>query len=183
MTKLPLTIEHALLGFLHREPLHGYELYQQLTDPAGLWLVWRIKLSQLYALLTKLEKTGYISATLQPQENRPPRKVFALTERGDAAYHAWVQSPVLHGRMMRQEFLAKLFFALREGQAVARQLITRQRAESRQWLAEYAPRSHDFSDQPNFATLVNQFRSHQIEAVLAWLDQCEEMIAATSAPT
>ena len=73
---LPLTTEHALLGFLRRRPMYGYEIHQQLTHPTGLGLVWRLKQSQLYALLAKLEEAGYVTTTIEPQETRPPRKIF-----------------------------------------------------------------------------------------------------------
>src|SRR3712207_5615002 len=109
MLKQPITIEHALLGLLHDKPMHGYELYQQLMEPGGLWLVWRMKQSQLYALLARLEEEGYLVAELQPQAARPPRKIFHLTPAGLQAYQGWLASPVTHGRSMRQEFLAKLY--------------------------------------------------------------------------
>src|SRR5262245_7706992 len=126
MAQSSLTLEYALLGFLRQQPRHGYEIYQQLSDPNGLWLTWRMKQSQLYALLAKLEEEGFIEATLQLQESRPPRKVFQLTETGDAAFLAWVNSPVAHPRQMRLEFLVKLYFARREGDAVALHLVEQQ---------------------------------------------------------
>src|SRR5947209_20400002 len=115
MQRDPLALEHALLGLLRRQPMHGYELYQRLTDPAGLWLIWRMKQSQLYALLTRLEAEGYLAADLQLQDARPPRKIFHLTRAGRERFLAWVRAPVPHGRELRQDFLAKFYFALREG--------------------------------------------------------------------
>lgn len=79
----------------------------------GLWLVWRIKQSQLYALLAKLEAEGCIASTLHPQDAWPPRKVFKLTRTGRERYLAWVRSAVPHGRELRQDFFGKLYFALR----------------------------------------------------------------------
>ena len=77
--------------------MHGYEIYQHMSDPNGLGLVWVVKQSRLYALLAGLEKEGYIEAVLEPQESRPPRKVFHLTESGEKVFLNWVQSPVPHG--------------------------------------------------------------------------------------
>src|SRR5438105_5564422 len=125
--RAPLTVEKALLGFLRREPMHGYEIHQRLKDPAGLWLVWRLKQSQVYALLARLEGDGYISGVLKPQASGPTRRVYRLTRRGQARYRHWVRTPVPHGREMRQEFLAKFYFARCERRAVAAQLIQRQR--------------------------------------------------------
>ena len=76
MTRLPLTIELALLGFLHQRPMYGYEIHQCMSDPAGLGQVWNIKQSQLYALMGKLEAEGWLYSELQVQGTRPARKVF-----------------------------------------------------------------------------------------------------------
>ncbi|RIK43315.1 MAG: PadR family transcriptional regulator [Chloroflexi bacterium] len=179
MTRSPLTIEHALLGFLHQQPLHGYELYQQLTNPAGLWLVWRIKQSQLYALLAKLEDEGYISADVQPQENRPPRKVLRLTPAGLDAYERWLLKPVAHPRSMRQEFLAKFYFARQRDVDTAQRLIEVQRAQCEAWLT--AQHRQNQAEAPSFEETVNRFRLSQIQAILTWLDSCEEMLANWSA--
>lgn len=179
MTRSPLTIEHALLGFLHQQPLHGYELYQQLTNPAGLWLVWRIKQSQLYALLAKLEDEGYISADVQPQENRPPRKVLRLTPAGLDAYERWLLKPVAHPRSMRQEFLAKFYFARQRDVDTAQRLIEVQRTQCEAWLT--AQRRQNQAEAPSFEETVNRFRLSQIQAILTWLDSCEEMLANWSA--
>jgi DNA-binding PadR family transcriptional regulator len=180
MVRLPLTTEHALLGFLRQEPIHGYEIYQRLSDPAGLGLVWRLKQSQLYALLAKLEERGYITATLEPQQARPPRKVFQLTQAGRDAFLDWVQTPVAHGRQLRLDFLAKLYFARRETPKVAAQLIERQRATCRQWLAEQQSQAEEVRDSQPYDWLVHQFRLGQIQAMLDWLDTCEETLLSVT---
>ncbi|MCZ7573422.1 MAG: PadR family transcriptional regulator [Ardenticatenaceae bacterium] len=177
MVRLPLTTEHALLGFLRRRPMYGYEIYQQLSDPAGLGLVWRLKQSQLYALLARLEHEGYITATLEPQDARPPRKVFRLTEAGREAFLAWVQSPVPRGRALRLEFLAKLYFARHEGLGVVERLVAAQRAACQSWRAEQQAQAAARRDAHPYDWLVCQFRIGQIEAMLAWLDTCQQMIA------
>ncbi len=177
LTRLPLTIEHALLGFLRERPMHGYEIHQQLREPSGLWLVWRLKQSQLYALLAKLEAEGYISATLKPQETRPARKVFRLTKNGRDRFLAWVTSPVPHGRELRLEFLAKVYFAQHEGRKIATELIERQRTACRNWLHAQRAHADEMHDHQPFEWLVRQFRIGQIEAMLAWLDTCEQTLA------
>lgn len=173
MKAASLTIEHALLGFLRRQPQHGYAIYQQLSDPAGLGPVWRLKLSHLYALLHKLEEAAYVTSALEPQETRPSRKVFHRTPAGEAAYVDWVQSPVTNGRSLRLEFLVKLYFARREGTEVASRLVTAQRARVQAWLADAERRVAQAPDDHTYGRLVGQFRQGQIEAMLAWLTDCE----------
>ena len=43
--------EYALLGLLYREPAHGYELHKIIADPAGIGIIWGIKIANLYAQL------------------------------------------------------------------------------------------------------------------------------------
>ena len=170
-----LTIEHALLGFLRQQPRHGYAIHQKLADPAGLGLVWQIKLGQLYALLGKLEQAGYVMATTEPQENRPPRKLFHLTATGEAVFLAWVESPVRHGRSLRLEFLVKLYFARREGVGTVARLLAAQREQCRAWLAaEQAVVDEEVQHGHVYGRLIHQFRLGQIEAMLIWLDACGE---------
>ena len=168
-----LTVEHALLGFIYERPVHGYEIYQQLSAPDGLWQVWRLKQAQLYALLAKLEEHGYILADVQPQAARPPRKMYTLTAKGRAAYLSWLHGPVAHGRQMRIEFLAKLYFACRQGPAAANALLAQQTAACEQWLA-HLRRQPPAAPQEMFAYAVQQFRINQVESFLAWLAACRD---------
>jgi DNA-binding PadR family transcriptional regulator len=173
MRESSVSIELGLLGFLRRQPRHGYAIHQELADPAGLGPVWQIKLSQLYALLEKLEEAGYLTSSTSPQENRPPRKLFHLTPEGEDAFLSWLRKPVRHGRSLRLEFLVKLYFARLEGADVAARLLAAQREQGREWLAMEQRIAGAETVGKRYSRLVHQFRIGQIEAMLAWLDYCE----------
>lgn len=172
----PLTIEHALLGFLRQSPMHGYEIHQRMSDANGLGTVWRIKQSHLYALLTRLEKEGLVRATVEPQGIHPPRKVFRLTATGEEAFLEWVQSGVAHGRDLRLDFLVKFYFAQTEGVDVALHLVEQQRMICQNWLTRQQAVATALEEEQRFERLVNQFRIGQIEAMLHWLDSCEQTL-------
>jgi DNA-binding PadR family transcriptional regulator len=176
MLQSPLTIEHALLGFLRQSPMHGYEIYQRMSDAKGLGAVWHLKQSHLYALLTRLEKEGLVRSTLEPQGVHPPRKVFHLTPSGERAFLDWVQHAVEHGRDIRLDFLVKFYFAQREGMEVTLRLIERQRLACQNWLTRQQAVADSLNDDQAYEHLVNQFRIGQIEAMLDWLDSCEQTV-------
>lgn len=179
LTRQPLTYELALLGLLRQSPRHGYELYQELMRPDGLWAVWRLKQSQLYALLARLEREGYLTVTVQTQATRPPRKVFRLTRAGQAAFRQWVSGPVLSPREIRLDFLLKLYFARREGGAVARQLIEAQRAICQARLEDEQARAEQFQQSQPDSWLFSQFRVEQLKSLLNWLALCEQTLTAS----
>lgn len=177
MVKQPLTIEHALLGFVRRQPMYGYEIHQQLQESKDLGMVWRIKQSQLYALLAKLEQVGYLQGTLEGQGSRPPRKMLQLTDEGLEAFTHWIGSPVQHGRDFRLEFLAKLYFARNESNEAALTLAACQRDASHIQLIELRQQASRLTQADSYDWLVLQFRIGQIEAILAWLDVCADWVA------
>ncbi len=169
-------LELALLGLLRSHPSHAYELHQELRRQEALGLVWRLKQGNLYALLTKLEAAGYVESTLEPHGTRPPRKVLRLTEAGRAAFQAWLEAPVEHGRDFRLEFLAKLYFASQAGGEAVAVLIRQQRAACRVWLADLERQAGTVPAERPFERLVLRFRATQLEGILSWLDTCEQTL-------
>jgi PadR family transcriptional regulator AphA len=179
--RTPLSIEWSLLGFLAEQPMHGYEIHQHLSQAAELGLVWHLKQSRLYALLTRLEERGYVDYTMEPQDPRPPRKVYALTPEGRAALDAWLQSPVKHGRDFRLEFLAKLYFAQQESKAMLHALFEAQRSLCQRWL-EQQQAALDALEPGTFEWLVYRFRLGQVQATVQWLDVSEAVLLESNVP-
>lgn len=181
MVKQPLTIEHALLGFLRQEPMHAYEIHQTLMRNEALGLVWHIKQSLVYVMLERLEIEAFITPTLESQGTRPPRKLLHLTPAGRTAFTEWRITPVAHGRDFRLEFLAKLYFASQDSPASAMVLIAAQQQACRGWLADLRAQADARSAAHDYDWLVLQFRAGQIEAILDWLDLCAAHVVPTMA--
>jgi PadR family transcriptional regulator, regulatory protein AphA len=176
MVRRPPGIELALLGFLRDGPQHGYHIHLTLSNPAGLGLVWHLKQSQLYALLAKLEGDGYVISALQSQEPHPPRRVFELTPGGRIAYLDWLTSPVAVPRLVRQEFLAKLYFLQGGNKEPARLLIERQLLVCQRWLGDFKRQAAQ-NETGSYGWLTFQYRIRHIEAMLAWLEVCGQTLA------
>lgn len=182
MIKTPLTMEYALLGFLRQRPMHAYEIHQTLMQAEALGLVWHVKQSQLYALITRLEDEDFVTSTTELQDARPARKVLQLTPTGDAAYVEWVTTPVAHGRDFRLEFLAKLFFASQEGYIPLETLIAGQRHACVLLMESLSSRVASLAEDRAFDRLVLRFRIGQLTAILIWLDECASTFAPAGAP-
>ena len=171
--RLPLTVEIGLLGFLCDGPLHGYEVNRRLEDPVGLGSVWKLRQSHLYGLLARMEADGYLASTTMPQASHPPRRLYALTPAGQAAFCNWLRTPVAHPRDLRLEFLVKLYFAERAEPAVLADLIQRQRLACQAWLEWQADQAAATPEHQAYRRQVSLYRRGQLAAVLAWLNGCE----------
>jgi DNA-binding PadR family transcriptional regulator len=106
-----LSPQPVLLGLLVSEPKHGYELYQELSRELGR--VWQLGLSKLYAQLKQLEEVGLVTQQIEPQPNRPARKVYHLAAEGRAVFVAWLQQPTPYLRDLRVELLGRSYFSRR----------------------------------------------------------------------
>lgn len=159
--------EYALLGVLMGGPRHGYEILQSLES--GLGPAWSVSTSQLYVLLKRLEKEGWVSSTFQPQETRPSKRVFSLMPQGEARFLEWLNNPTDHVRDLRIEFLAKLFFFRELNLQGGRRLVDAQISvlnETRETLL-----TKRRSEQDAYKRLVYGFRISTLKAWLAWLKQ------------
>ena len=75
-------VEPALLAFLKQENLHGYGLLEKL-EPLGLG---SINPSVIYRILRDYEEIGLVHSDWDHESTQgPPRRVYALTEAGEAA--------------------------------------------------------------------------------------------------
>jgi DNA-binding PadR family transcriptional regulator len=73
-----------LLGMLRIESQHGYQLNEFIEHNLGR--VTHMKKPTAYALLDRLEQSGAITSRLEQEGNRPPRKVYAITEQGEQLF-------------------------------------------------------------------------------------------------
>lgn len=171
MLRQPLTIEHALLGFVHEQPMHAYEIHQTILRPDVLGRVWHLKQSLVYVMLDRLEQAGFLAVQLEPQDSRPPRKLLHLTDQGRAAFEHWLTEPVPNGREFRLEFLVKLYFA-KQGPLAQLQLLISQQREA--CVTRIAALQHEAEalTSDSYEQMVIQFRIGQLQAMLQWLEQC-----------
>jgi len=156
---------YLILGLLLEGEKHGYEIHQ-----SRLLGIWGIPMSQLYSLLKRLEKEGMIRATMAFQENRPGKKVYALTEEGRKAFLGWVQRPSEKIRNVRTEFLAKLYIIYRLRLGIGKRLVEEQVEVCKKRREMFRK---DNRDTEPFEALVQQYRLTMIDATIRWLETCK----------
>lgn len=167
-----LTPDETILGLLALRPRHGYELLEIFRQPSQLGRVWQLSTSQLYAVLKRLERNGWITGQEIRTPNAPPRNEYCLTETGTARLHAWLDTPDPSTSMqhLRIEFLSRLFIARGLNQPT-QQLVRRQRKACQQALdALVAERS---TAEVGVEFLALEFQIAQLETALMWIARCD----------
>jgi PadR family transcriptional regulator, regulatory protein PadR len=75
-------LEALVLGVLQDGGLHGYEIAKRIREMGSDAL--SVGEGKLYPTLHGLERDGMVVAEWVPQEGRPARKVYSLTDKGRA---------------------------------------------------------------------------------------------------
>ena len=79
--------EPAVLLLLRDRPAHGYELLDQLGE---LLPGERVDMGNLYRVLRALEEDGLVSSQWDERSPGPAKRVYRLTEAGEAVLADWV---------------------------------------------------------------------------------------------
>lgn len=171
--------EYALLGLLRDAPSHGYALAADFSPVGRLGSILRLKMSQMYAYLRKLERQGWLLAHDEAPEAGRPRRVFSLTDAGKQAFDSWLAQPVAATRDVRLEFLVKLAFALERDRALASRLARSQWEATASWLERLqaqVPTGAEGAGSLDARDLTLRHRILQSRATLTWLDELRERI-------
>lgn len=103
-----MPLSHAILGFLEYGPMSGYDL-KKLFDQSIVHF-WSATQSHIYKALENLEKDGMAESQVIPQEGKPNRKQYQITDAGRTELRRWVSTPLpIEGA--REAWLIQVFFA------------------------------------------------------------------------
>ncbi|MBL8120723.1 MAG: PadR family transcriptional regulator [Anaerolineae bacterium] len=102
-------LKYALLGFLNYRPLTGYDLKRIMDSSTTNF--WHADLSQIYKTLKTLETEGAIVATIEPQSERPDKKIYTITEPGRSVLEKWLGTPLTETSPLKEVLLLKVFFS------------------------------------------------------------------------
>ncbi len=171
--------ENIVLALLCERPMHGYELAQLVKSDAALRAIWRIELSEVYFLLRKLLKLGFIVEHAgEDGETRSRRVLYTPTPHGRAALEAWLATPEKYPRNLRTALLARIYLAMRRDPTLALQLIDAQKEQLAGWLAR--ERERVYAD--DLVALIHRFRTAQVEAAIVALDELRRLAGAEARP-
>jgi DNA-binding PadR family transcriptional regulator len=99
--------KYSVLGILSYGPMSGYDIkkfYEQSI--AGFWSE---SYGQIYPSLKRLAKEKFVTKSVQKQQGKPDRHIYAITGKGREELQRWLVEPI--GRHVgRHEILLKLIF-------------------------------------------------------------------------
>jgi DNA-binding PadR family transcriptional regulator len=103
-----VSFRHFVLGLLNQQPMSGYDI-KRLLKGLG-WLVDGPSFGNIYPTLHALLKDGLVTVEVVPHQNKPPRKIYSVTETGRQILQEWANRPVTPSPSLRA-FVMRLILA------------------------------------------------------------------------
>ena len=177
-----MSLEYAILGYLNNCPSSGYDLKRALDK--AIRHFWPADQSQIYKSLARLAENALATVEVVPQDGRPNRKVYHITEAGRAALLSWLSSPP-DSEEIRQPFLIQVFFSglLSDEEVIsvleAKAKELRRTLDSCTNINEVIPHSEEDGTTPRemfFRVLTLESGLWAAHARLTWLEQAIDRI-------
>ncbi|WP_394174201.1 PadR family transcriptional regulator [Guptibacillus hwajinpoensis] len=116
--------KYAILGLLTTECTTGYSMKQMIDGSLNHF--WKISYGQIYPILKSLVEEGYASVRITEQDDRPAKKEYSITLKGEKELNFWLQKPLQEIPTEKNELLLKLFFSRHQDVANSIELLDQQ---------------------------------------------------------
>ena len=103
-----MSIEHAILGLLNLRPLTGYDIKKMFAGSAVIY--WSGNNNQIYTTLVKLHENELVTVEVELHADRPSRKIYSITAKGQAELKKWLLSEP-EPPQLKNSFLIQLAWA------------------------------------------------------------------------
>lgn len=163
-------MREALLAMLSKEPSHGYQLHQRLSDAIGEPET-ALNVGQIYVTLSRLERAGLVAVRDVEQGSRPDKKVYEATAQGREVAREWLTDTSWR-KIAPVDFHLKLVAAASTGLADPVTLIDAQRRALLRRLGDVqrVAAAHLLG---GHAAVLADGAALRLQADIRWLEICE----------
>jgi len=173
-----VSLRHAILVLLQDQEASGYDLAREFANSIGL--VWNATHQQIYLELGKLNDQNMVKFRHIPQDGKPDKKLYRITDEGRDELIRWLRKPAAPPRI-RDAFMVKIAGgALTDTSSLLRELddqadLRRERLSTFEALANKLDEKGRDKDLFTYLTLRRGILDQQ-----AWLHWADEVRNALS---
>jgi DNA-binding PadR family transcriptional regulator len=163
-----VSLRYFVLGLLTQQPMSGYDIKRFLKGLS--WLIGNPSGGSLYPVLRTLLQEGLVAVEVVPGLDRPPRKIYSITEAGHLALQAWIAQPIVASAPLKG-FVMRLLLADSHSRARLCAHLRRRRAQVATHHATLVGNAETPTATPNLGQeLALAYGLALATAELAWLD-------------
>lgn len=176
-----MSLNHAILGLLSREPLTGYEIKKIFQSTP--FMHWSGNNNQIYKAFAGLLDEGFVAKEVRHQEGAPSKNIYSITDAGLQEFRRWLEGAT-EEPVSKKQILVKLALADRLKRAELERLadayaetVRLQAAMAEQELDRcyFAGRKHDGTNR--FFDLIRENVLSSYAYELEWIRKVRAFIA------
>ncbi len=177
-----MALSHSILATLIGEtPCSGYDLAKQFNSALGHF--WKATHQQIYRELARLEAEELVTSEVVPQDDRPDKKVYSVTSKGEEYLIDWIVEPN-EPITTKVDLLAKFHVGYLVPTDVILEEIGRLKRIHEEGLSLYYQLEKKFFSDPASMSLKRRFRylnlRRGIKYEIAWIEWFDEAIELLS---
>lgn len=166
--------ELLLLGLLRQSEMHGYKIIEFIER--DLAMCTDLKKSTAYFLLDKMAQNGWISWTEEREGNRPPRRTYQITAKGEIEFQKLLRESLTNYDPIKFADDIALAFADSLSQAELLDLLQ----QRRRVLLTLIEAIRSAPTHQGFVQFVIDHQRNHLESELRWMDELQERISSSS---
>ncbi len=172
--------QYAILGFLSKRDLSGYDLLQLFKKVSQFY--WSESNAQVYSMLKRFEEQGWVTSCVDDNSGERKRCVYSITQAGRDHLQQWLEAPTKLA-IYREELLLKLGSA----QHLSRDIILkhldeyethlRQELLNHQSVVGHIEKGHKGRPDQPYLLLVHDYVDRVLKAKLDWIKHAKENVS------
>jgi DNA-binding PadR family transcriptional regulator len=176
-----MSLPYAILSVFVSAPSSGYDLAKRFNSSVegSIGFFWSASFQQIYRELNRLEEKEWLQAESVQQENRPGKRIYAVTELGRQQLGRWIAESE-EMAPIKDDLLVKLY----AGHLMSRQTMVAKledhRRQHQQRLAIYQEIKSRYFKNPQALSKSLKFQYmtllRGIYYETGWLDWCDEIM-------
>jgi DNA-binding PadR family transcriptional regulator len=168
MSNGKMNLRYFVLGLLAQQPMSGYDIKRFLKGLS--WLIGSPSSGSLYPLLRALLEDQLVTVEIVPGVDKPPRKIYSISESGREALQTWLEQPSVPNTPLKA-FAMRLFLADNFPPTSLKAHLRQRRSQVAAHQAELANMIKHMDGGSDMGLLLAmEYGSALAEAELNWLD-------------
>ncbi|MEO0534155.1 MAG: PadR family transcriptional regulator [Cyanobacteria bacterium P01_A01_bin.123] len=171
-----MALAHTILAVLSHCPCSGYDIGKRFDEGVGCY--WKASQQQIYRELSKMETQGWVNFEKIPQEGKPDKKVYQITELGHQELAKWFAEPT-EPTPVREDLLVKVMAAAHMPRDLLLKELHHRRQLHQTQLQRYQDKEVHFQARQN-NTAAEQFRYLTLRRGIRyeedWIGWCDEVL-------
>lgn len=176
-----MALAHTILTLLLNHPASGYDISKRFED--GISCYWNASQQQIYRELTKMAKAGLVDRRIVPQEGKPNKKIYSITEAGRQKILDWTLQPT-EPTVIREDLMVRILAAPHvppERTIVELQRRRQRHAQTLQCFLDakdfYLEHGHFINEEPSnldkyrYLTMLRGIKFEE-----SWVEWCDEVL-------